>query len=106
MSETRVIRVRFHRDLHRKALEEKSMFHHTARLLKYCGALGSCAAIALCGVYVAKSATPSDREGQPQAGTVANSTNASPIYGVTIPDGYRDWKLIAVNQIQLAGKGE
>ena len=23
---------------------------------------------------------------------------ASPIYGVTIPEGYRDWKLIAVNQ--------
>jgi len=25
---------------------------------------------------------------------------ASPIYGVTIPDGYRDWKLIAVNQLK------
>jgi hypothetical protein len=24
---------------------------------------------------------------------------ASPIYGVTIPPGYRDWKLIAVNQL-------
>ena len=23
---------------------------------------------------------------------------ASPIYGVTIPPGYRDWKMIAVNQ--------
>ena len=31
---------------------------------------------------------------------------ASPIYGVTIPAGYRDWKLIAVNQILLAGKGD
>ncbi len=40
------------------------------------------------------------------AGTAASSTNASPIYGVTVPDGYRDWKLIAVNQIQLAGKGD
>ncbi len=25
---------------------------------------------------------------------------ASPIYGVTIPRGYRDWKLIAVDQLQ------
>lgn len=24
---------------------------------------------------------------------------ASPIYGITIPDGYRDWKLIAVSEI-------
>ena len=82
------------------------MLHYTARFLKYRGALSSCAAIALCCAYVAKSAAPSENEGQPQAGTAANSTNASPIYGVTIPDGYRDWKLIAVNQIQLTGKGE
>jgi hypothetical protein len=26
-------------------------------------------------------------------------SNASPIYGVTIPAGYRDWKLIAVDQL-------
>jgi hypothetical protein len=31
---------------------------------------------------------------------------ASPIYGVTIPPGYRGWKLIAVNQLHFAGKGE
>jgi hypothetical protein len=30
-------------------------------------------------------------------------SNASPIYGVTIPTGYRDWKLIAVDQL-LVGK--
>ena len=32
--------------------------------------------------------------------------DASPVFGVTIPDGYRDWPLIAVNQIHFAGKGE
>jgi hypothetical protein len=32
--------------------------------------------------------------------------NASPIYGVKIPTGYRDWQLIAVNQLHFAGKGE
>jgi Cytochrome P460 len=31
---------------------------------------------------------------------------ASPIYGVTIPDGYRDWKVIAVNHLFFAGKGD
>jgi cytochrome P460 len=31
---------------------------------------------------------------------------ASPIYGVTIPDGYRDWKLIAVNHLLFAGKSD
>jgi hypothetical protein len=30
----------------------------------------------------------------------------TPIYGVTIPDGYRDWKLIAVKRLFFAGKGE
>src|SRR5580658_4140885 len=31
---------------------------------------------------------------------------ASPIYGVKIPAGYRDWKLIAVKQLHFAGMGE
>ena len=34
------------------------------------------------------------------------SLNASPIYGVTIPHGYRDWQLIAVKQLHFAGMGE
>lgn len=31
---------------------------------------------------------------------------ASPIYGVTIPDGYRDWKLIAVSEIAAGDRGQ
>ena len=31
---------------------------------------------------------------------------ASPIYGVKIPAGYRDWKLIAVNQLLVPGKAD
>jgi len=31
---------------------------------------------------------------------------ASPIYGVTIPAGYRDWKMIAVDHLLLAGKSD
>jgi Cytochrome P460 len=33
-------------------------------------------------------------------------SDVSPIYGVKIPAGYRDWQLIAVNQLHFAGKGE
>jgi hypothetical protein len=48
------------------------------------------------------------------AGIIAHLANASgqsdgdssPIYGVKIPAGYRDWQLIAVKQLLFAGKGE
>ena len=60
------------------------MLHATTSALKYCLALGSCAVVALCTLYVTRPTAQS---------------NASPIYGVTIPAGYRDWKLIAVNQL-------
>jgi len=32
--------------------------------------------------------------------------DASPIYGVKIPAGYRDWKMIAVNQLLVPGKAD
>jgi hypothetical protein len=41
-----------------------------------------------------RSTAQSAKEGQPQAGN-----NASPIYGVTIPAGYRDWSVISVSQL-------
>ena len=75
------------------------MLHATMSALKYCGALASCAAIALFTLYVTK-LTAQDR---PQADTAANASNVSPIYGVTIPPGYRDWKMIAVDQL-VVGK--
>ena len=75
------------------------MLHATTGALTYCGALVSCAAVALCTLYV----TRPTAQGGPQADTVANASNASPIYGVTIPPGYRDWKLIAVDHL-VVGK--
>jgi hypothetical protein len=36
----------------------------------------------------------------------ASSPLVSPIYGVKIPAGYRDWQLIAVKQLHFAGMGE
>jgi Cytochrome P460 len=61
------------------------------------GALAVFAAIGAYALYVTKSAAQNAKEGQPPA-----ESNASPIYGVTIPAGYRDWRLIAVKQ--LTGK--
>jgi Cytochrome P460 len=58
------------------------------------GALGVCAAIVVCTLYVTKSTAQSAKEAQPQAGS-----NASPIYGITIPAGYRDWSLISVGRL-------
>jgi len=33
-----------------------------------------------------------------------SNADASPIYGVKIPAGYRDWKIIAVDQLLVPGK--
>jgi Cytochrome P460 len=57
------------------------MVYTATRAPKYGIALSACAIIALCTLYVTRPTAQS---------------NASPIYGVTIPAGYRDWKLIAV----------
>jgi hypothetical protein len=59
------------------------------------GALGVSAAIAVCTLYVTKSTAQSAKqEAQPQAGSTT-----SPIYGITIPAGYRDWRLISVGHL-------
>ena len=57
------------------------MFQAPASALKYFLALGSCAVVALCTLYVTRPTAQS---------------NASPIYGITIPAGYRDWRVITV----------
>jgi hypothetical protein len=71
--------------------EEIMTPHATVQAL---GALGVCAAVTVCTLYVTKSTAQNASEGQPQA-----LSNASPIYGVTIPAGYRDWKLISVGRL-------
>ena len=58
------------------------------------GAVGVCVAIAICTLYVTSTTAQNTEETQPKAGS-----EASPIYGVTIPAGYRDWHLIAVGRL-------
>ena len=62
------------------------------------GALTVFAIVGVCTLYVTKSTAQSSKEGQPLA-----ESNGSPIYGVTIPAGYRDWRLVSVKQ--LTGQG-
>jgi Cytochrome P460 len=71
---------------------EKIMTLHAP--MQALGAFGVCAAIAVGGLYVTKSTAQSPKEDQAQAGS-----EASPIYGVTIPAGYRDWHLISVGHL-------
>jgi hypothetical protein len=50
-----------------------------------------------------------DKTGAMLADTVgarADDQESSPIYEVTIPAGYRDWKLIAVKQLVVPGKAD
>ena len=60
------------------------------------GALAVCAAIAVCALYVTNSTAQTAKETEPQS-------NASPIYGVTIPAGYRDWSVISVGHLVDTG---
>jgi hypothetical protein len=70
------------------------MLHASVRTLKYFGAMGICAFTAVCLLYVTKPAALSDNKVQSQI-----QSEASPIYGITIPPGYRDWRLISVKQL-------
>ncbi len=53
--------------------------------------------LALLGAFAVSSLAVGIAASQ-SAPTVAPSENASPIYGVTIPEGYRDWRFIAPAQ--------
>jgi hypothetical protein len=68
------------------------MTRQTAGLLL--GAFAVCAAVIVCTLYVTQSTAQSAKDGGPQAGS-----NAAPIYGITIPAGYREWRLISVGHL-------
>ena len=72
------------------------MLHSTARALKCLCVFGICAALAVSILYVTRSMAQAGKESQPQVGTSDNSRKVAPIFGITIPAGYRDWKLISV----------
>jgi len=77
-----------------------------ARALKSCGAVAGCAVLALWVVYGENSAAQTTKQLAPASGTSVSTGNASPIYGVTVPPGYRDWKLIAVKHPTVGDKAD
>jgi hypothetical protein len=80
------------------------MLHKTTCTFRYVGALCGCAAIGFFGLYVSMSAAQSKSGGEATTAGLAGSSDASPIYGVTLPPGYRDWRLIAVRQLIVGDK--
>jgi hypothetical protein len=65
------------------------------RFLKIIAVMGGCAAVSICALGAFKAVAQSQSAGS-SAAAPANSGDAAPIYGVRIPPGYRDWKLISV----------
>jgi hypothetical protein len=57
-------------------------------------ALGVCATIAVCTLCFANSTAQSQIQAE---------RYASPIYGIKIPPGYRDWQLVSVKRLTGAG---
>jgi hypothetical protein len=69
--------------------ETNTTFHTATRTL---GAVGVCTAVLVGALNITKSGAQSARTDLPRAG----GSEAAPIYGITIPDGYRDWTLVNV----------
>jgi hypothetical protein len=65
---------------------------------KHFRALSNCIALVVFVGLVSWAAQ--NANSQQQSGTVADSSDASPIYGVTVPAGYRDWRLISITLLE------
>ena len=66
------------------------MRHAVARAL--CG-LSVCATVAVCTLYAMKAAPQSGDSGR------SHDNDASPIYGITVPAEFRDWRLISIGEL-------
>src|SRR5262245_32936143 len=56
--------------------------------------------IALVGLFGAAETAAESGKAQSKAQMTVSSSDAAPIYGITIPPGYRDWGLISVDRLQ------
>lgn len=62
----------------------------TVRALKEWGALGAYGALVIFALTFTQSSAGDGEKGAP------TTSDASPIYGIAVPDGYRGWQLISV----------
>jgi hypothetical protein len=70
----------------------------TARTKRFLGAFAACTTVLACSAFIGYMTVQSAAADQENPGAPLSS-DASPIYGVTIPPGYRDWKLISMNHL-------
>jgi Cytochrome P460 len=63
------------------------------RALKWLSALGSCGALI---VGLTMSEARGAKEDQLPAASAADSAKVAPVFGIMIPRGYRDWRLVSV----------
>jgi hypothetical protein len=60
--------------------------------------LNRLAAIAICSLLTSGAPAQGSKDAFSQSPAIVSSDNSSPIFGVTIPPGYRQWELVAPSQ--------
>jgi cytochrome c553 len=65
-------------------------------VLRYVVALSIGLALTTCIALVTDSAAQSGKAAPPLAGSAGTSSKTAPLFGIKIPAGYRDWRLISV----------
>jgi Cytochrome P460 len=76
------------------------MLNPMRRALIYSVFVAGSATIALCAVCVTLSAAQGGKQSPTQAGIATAAGEVSPIYGVAVPAGYREWKLISIGRLK------
>lgn len=74
------------------------MFETVIRARLFRRVMAACAGGVLCVAYLTSSVA--DEAGANATIAATGVSNAAPIYGVTIPPGYREWKVISINRIE------
>jgi hypothetical protein len=69
--------------------EETPMVHSTARSWKHFAVLSGCGTLIVCILYFTSSEAQTGKRAQ-------GAATASPLFGIAIQPGYRDWKLVSV----------
>ena len=76
------------------------MFSKSAHETKYRSLLVRAAATVMCAVCATSSVADEATKAKPLPAAAESVSKAAPIYGITIPPGYRDWKVISINRIE------
>ena len=75
------------------------MFQESARRVGYRTVLAVGAIMIVCATHSGKSDADEGKQNPAQLPAVSTA-NVVPIYGITLPEGYRDWKLLSVSRLE------